>query len=169
MKLTPALAAIAAICMACVATPQEPAVTTTTTATPASLVTKTSVSDFASTEARLKAALEKRGLSLFAVVDHGAGAEKAGLELGASKLYIFGNPKAGTLLMQANPQMGLELPLKALVYEEGGEVKVSVSDIRAITSARGVTEPAQVITNVGNALSGILTETATPVPDSKAN
>ncbi|MEO1028801.1 MAG: DUF302 domain-containing protein [Pseudomonadota bacterium] len=169
MKLIyPAALALLSLSQACTALPQEPTEVTTQTSAP-SLITKVSTADFATTEARLKAALDKRGLTLFTIVDHGAGADKAGLELGASKLYIFGNPKAGTLLMQANPEMGLDLPLKALVFEVEGKVMVSVSDIRAITERRNVSEPAQVITNVSNALAGILLETATPVPDSKVD
>ncbi|MEQ8877258.1 MAG: DUF302 domain-containing protein [Phycisphaerales bacterium] len=74
--------------------------------------------DVEATMAALEQAVEGAGATVFAKVDHGAGAEGAGLELGASQLLIFGNPKLGTPAMQANPLAGLYLPLKVLVYED---------------------------------------------------
>lgn len=125
-----------------------------------STMIRTSQTDFASTNARLKSAIESRGLTLFAIVDHAAGAAKVDQTLAPNTLYIFGNPKAGTPLMLANPALGLDLPLKANVREENGQVLVTVSDIRAITAAAGVTEPAQVINNIAGALDAIATEAA---------
>jgi|GEM_PF-424838 len=123
-------------------------------------VTHISQSDFASTSARLKSSIESRGLTLFAIVDHAAGAANVGQTLAPNTLYIFGNPKAGTPLMLANPALGLDLPLKAQVREQDGQVLITVSDIRAITAAAGVTEPAQVIENIARALDTIATEAA---------
>ena len=123
-------------------------------------VTYISQTDFASANARLKSAIEARGLTVFATVDHAAGAAKVGQTLAPNTLYIFGNPKAGTPLMLANPALGLDLPLKAQIREEGGQVIITVSDIRAITAAAGVTEPAQIIENIANALDAIATEAA---------
>ena len=123
-------------------------------------MTRTSQSDFATTNARLKAAIESRGLTLFAIVDHAAGAARVDQTLAPNTLYIFGNPKAGTPLMLANPALGLDLPLKAQIREQDGEVLITVSDIRAITAAAGVTEPAQVINNIAAALDAIAAEAA---------
>lgn len=67
---------------------------------------------------RLENILNAKGLTVFTRVDHGAGAAKVDLKLGASELIIFGNPKLGTPLMQENPEMGLDLPLKALAYTD---------------------------------------------------
>jgi len=120
----------------------------------------TSSSDFATTNERLKSAIESRGLNVFAIVDHAAGAESAGLSLAPSTLYIFGNPRGGTPLMQANPALGLDLPLKALVFEEDGQVKVLTTDIRDVTSRAGVTEPAAVVDRVSGALAAIASEAA---------
>lgn len=116
--------------------------------------------DFATTNARLKAAIGSRGLTLFTTVDHAAGAAKVDQTLAPNTLYIFGNPKAGTPLMLANPALGFDLPLKAQVRQENGQIIVTVSDIRAITAAANVTEPAQVITNIAGALNAIMTEAA---------
>lgn len=143
---------------------QLPATTHSTaslsSAVESSVMTRTSQSNFTETNARLKAAIESRGLTLFAIVDHAAGAAKVNQTLAPNTLYIFGNPKAGTPLMLANPALGLDLPLKANVREENGQVLVTVSDIRAITAAAGVTEPAQVINNIAAALDAIATEAA---------
>lgn len=116
--------------------------------------------DFATTNARLKAAIETRGLTLFTIVDHAAGAATVEQTLAPNTLYIFGNPKAGTPLMQANPALGMDLPLKAQVREHAGLVVITVSDIRALTAAAGVREPAQVITNIEGALAAIGREAA---------
>ena len=57
-------------------------------------------------------------MQVFARIDHAAGAAEAGLELTPTELIIFGNARAGTPLMQANPTMGIDLPLKALVWQD---------------------------------------------------
>jgi uncharacterized protein (DUF302 family) len=78
------------------------------------------------TVAKLERILEAKGVKLFSVIDHSGEAEKAGLRMPATKLLIFGNPKAGTPLMIAAPEIALDLPLKILVWENAqGEVSVS--------------------------------------------
>jgi uncharacterized protein (DUF302 family) len=67
---------------------------------------------------RLLAALEKRKLKLFARVDHAAGAAAVGLPLRPTDMVIFGNPQGGTALMQDRQTAGIDLPLKALVWED---------------------------------------------------
>jgi uncharacterized protein (DUF302 family) len=67
---------------------------------------------------RLEEILAAKGVKLFAVIDHGGEAERAGLQMRPCKLLIFGNPKAGTPLMLASPLAALDLPLKILVWEK---------------------------------------------------
>jgi len=67
---------------------------------------------------RLEAVLKKKGITLFARVDHMAGANKVGLAMQPTQLLIFGNPKMGTPLMNENPFMGLDLPMKAMAWED---------------------------------------------------
>ncbi|HUO25131.1 MAG TPA: DUF302 domain-containing protein [Candidatus Aquilonibacter sp.] len=67
---------------------------------------------------RLKAAFSSKGLQLFALVDHSGEAEKVGLKMRPTKLLIFGSPKGGTPLMVAAPSLAIDLPLKALVWED---------------------------------------------------
>lgn len=75
---------------------------------------------------RLKAILQSKGITLFAVTDHSGEAEKAGMQMRPTKLLIFGNPKAGTPPMLAAPSIAIDLPLKILVWEDGqGKVWLS--------------------------------------------
>jgi uncharacterized protein (DUF302 family) len=67
---------------------------------------------------RLGAAVTERGIAILARIDHAAAAAQAGLELRPTAVLIFGNPKAGTSLMQAAQTMGIDLPLKALVWQD---------------------------------------------------
>ncbi len=69
---------------------------------------------------RLTDALEQQGIRLFAVVDHAGAAREAGLELADEVVAIFGNPAAGTALMQQDPRVGLDLPLRMLFWSREG-------------------------------------------------
>ncbi|GEM_PF-607830 len=74
------------------------------------------------------AAKKDVGMKLFAIIDHKAGATSVNLELNDAKVIIFGNPNVGTKLMQANPKLALELPMKILVYEEDGITHIRYKD-----------------------------------------
>src|ERR1700676_376063 len=71
------------------------------------------------TVARLKEVLRAKGFILFALVDHAGEAEKAGMKMRPTKLLIFGSPEAGTPVMLAAPSIAIDLPLKALIWEDG--------------------------------------------------
>jgi uncharacterized protein (DUF302 family) len=73
---------------------------------------------------RLVAALDRRGIAVFARIDHGAGARDAGLQLTEEEVLIFGDPRVGTLLMQDDPEIGYELPMRLLVWNAGGQTRV---------------------------------------------
>ena len=78
---------------------------------------------------RLKLAVTKRDISVIASVDHAAAAAKVGLKLRPTDLLIFGNPRAGTPLMQTVQTMGIDLPLKALIWQDGdGRTWLSYND-----------------------------------------
>jgi uncharacterized protein (DUF302 family) len=78
---------------------------------------------------RFAAAATAKGLTVFARIDHAAGAAAVGLPLRATELVIFGNAKGGTPLMQADQTMGIDLPLKALVYADAaGTVWLAYND-----------------------------------------
>jgi uncharacterized protein (DUF302 family) len=75
---------------------------------------------------KLKAILQAKGITLFALVDHSGEAAKVGLKMPPTKLLIFGNPKAGTPLMLAAPSSAIDLPLKILIWEDArGKVWVT--------------------------------------------
>ena len=67
---------------------------------------------------KLIGAVTAKGLAILAHIDHAGAAAEAGMELRPTDLLIFGNPKGGTPLMQANQTMGIDLPLKALVWQD---------------------------------------------------
>jgi len=78
------------------------------------------------TLARLETILRSKGIAILARIDHSGDAAKAGLKMPPTELLIFGNPKAGTPLMIASPSVAIDLPLKALVWQDGnGEVWLS--------------------------------------------
>ncbi len=81
------------------------------------------------TASRLEAAVKAKGLTVFARIDHAAGASAAGLSLRPTEVLIFGNAKGGTPLMQAGQTIGIDLPLKALVWQDAsGETWLSWND-----------------------------------------
>jgi uncharacterized protein (DUF302 family) len=90
---------------------------------------------------RLESVLAERGVKVFAVVDHSGEAEKVGMKMRATKVVIFGNPKAGTPPMVAAPTLAIDLPLKALVSEdEKGKVWVSYNSPEYLQQRHGVPE-----------------------------
>jgi uncharacterized protein (DUF302 family) len=86
---------------------------------------------------RLEAEITARGLTAFARIDHAAGAAQVGLPLRPTELLIFGNAKGGTPLMQSDQSVGIDLPLKALVWEDaGGRTWLSYNDASWIAKGR---------------------------------
>ncbi len=92
---------------------------------PQSIVRLQSPYPFADSVQRLLAAFAGKGIKVFATIDQQAEARAVGLTMPPTTLFVFGKPEAGTPLMLANPQVGVDLPLKVLVYEaEPGQVAV---------------------------------------------
>jgi uncharacterized protein (DUF302 family) len=91
------------------------------------------------TLARLEAAVAARGLTVFARIDHAAGAAAAGLKMRPAVVVIFGNAKGGTPLMQSVATVAIDLPLKALVWEDGsGDTWLSYNDPGWIAERHGL-------------------------------
>ena len=91
----------------------------------------TQKSDFGAQQTleRLLFAIRSRGLSVFAHIDHAAGARAVGMQLPPTDLVIFGSAKAGTPLMLAHPEISIDLPLKAIVWQDAqGTTSVSYTD-----------------------------------------
>jgi uncharacterized protein (DUF302 family) len=93
--------------------------------TTAGITTKDSPRSIEETVARLSELIEDRGMKLFAVIDQSAEARSVGLDLRPTTLVIFGNPVAGTAVMDAAPLAALDLPLKVLVWKDSDQTKVS--------------------------------------------
>ena len=77
-------------------------------------------------------------MTVFAVIDHQAAARQSGLNMQPAKVIIFGTPKAGTPLMVKDPAFALQLPLRVLVTENGGQVQVVFNDTRALISGSNI-------------------------------
>ena len=116
------------------------------------LIVVESANSVAETEKRLIAALEAAGLKLAARIDHAASAEGAGLKLPPTLLLIFGNPKAGTVLMEQSRTIGIDLPLKALLSEADGKVRFAYNDPAYLARRHGLNEVDPVVAQVGQAL-----------------
>ncbi len=113
---------------------------------------------------RLEAEVKAKGLTVFAHIDHAAGAAAAGLPLRPTDLIIFGNAKGGTPLMQQVQTVGIDLPLKALVWQdEQGATWLSYNDPAWIAQRHGAGEPAKpVVAALTGALQAIATKATAP-------
>ena len=102
---------------------------------------------------RLGIALERAGITVFARIDHAKGAKKVGMELPPTTLIIFGTPKIGTPLMQSNPRIGLDLPLKALAWQDAdGTVKLGYTDPAWLAKRHGIADRDPVFKKMAGAL-----------------
>jgi uncharacterized protein (DUF302 family) len=103
---------------------------------------------------RLEAEVTAKGLTVFAHIDHALGAQAAGLPLRPTDLLIFGNAKGGTPLMQAVQSIGIDLPLKALVWQdEAGVTWLSYNDPAYLAHRHGLDDKTRPVVEV---LSGVL-------------
>lgn len=117
------------------------------------LITKTSKHSAAETLDRLTKIMESKGITIFARVDHAAGAAKIGTEMPATELLIFGNPKLGTPLMTANRSIGIDLPLKALAWTDAaGKTYLSYTDPAALKARWSITGRDAVFEKITGAL-----------------
>jgi uncharacterized protein (DUF302 family) len=114
------------------------------------IVTKASPWSVTDTLARLSAVIAARGMKEFAVIDHSGEAHIAGLDLPDTKLTIFGTPEAQTRLIAVAPLAALDLPLKVLVWADGGSTKVSYIAPAALARRHGLChELAETLAEIG--------------------
>ena len=130
------------------------------------LVTVTSAHGAQETAERLQSAIQAAGLTVFAVFDHAAAAKDAGISLRPTTVLAFGNPGAGTKLMQASQVAGIDLPLKILVWEdESGKTRITYNDPRWLAERHqlgATTEPVIV------AMAKLLDSLAQPTAEAEA-
>ncbi len=105
---------------------------------PDGLITCASSHGAKETADRLAAGVTAHGLTVLARIDHAAAAATVGLELRPTEVLIFGNPQAGTLLMQVAQTIGIDLPLKALVWQDAaGKIWLSYNDPKYLAKRHG--------------------------------
>jgi uncharacterized protein (DUF302 family) len=111
---------------------------------------------------RLEAELRRRGLTVFARIDHAAGAASVGLTLRPTELIIFGNAKGGTPLMDLAQTVGIDLPLKMLAWEdESGTTRLSWNDVAYLARRHHVESAADPIIDALSCVQSALAEIAT--------
>ena len=118
--------------------------------------------DPAETMNRLEALVKSRGLTIFARIDHAAGAAKIGKALRPTEVLIFGNPQGGTPFMECGQTVGIDLPLKALVWQDAaGQVWLGYNDPAFLAQRHGVAQcPA--VESLKNALASIAQDAVAP-------
>jgi uncharacterized protein (DUF302 family) len=116
--------------------------------------------DVVTTVQLLTTALQRRGITLFATIDHGAGAREAGLALSDEVVLVFGNPVAGTPLMQADPRAGIDLPLRILIWAEDGATRVAFRDPHALAGEFSLAGCTNTLDKLRGVLDGLVAEVA---------
>ncbi len=113
------------------------------------------------TEERLIEAVESKGLTVMARVDHQANAETVDLDMPATRLVIFGNPKAGTQLMKCAPTVAIDLPMKMLMWDDGEAVKVAYNRAEYLAERHGLGDCAGTVQDkIAQALDGFARQAA---------
>ena len=106
----------------------------------------------------LTTALHDRGVTLFAAIDHAAGAHAAGLALADEVVLVFGSPAVGTALMVADPRVGIELPLRLLVWSQDGATHVGYQDPAGLADRYALGGERQTLTKLGGLLAQLVVE-----------
>lgn len=114
----------------------------------------------ADTVTALLESVAARGLTLFAQIDHAAGARQAGMELADELVVLVGNPRAGTPLMQRDPRVGIELPLRILVWRERESVMLGYNDPRTLVDAYELEQHAAILEQMADLLAVLAAEAA---------
>ena len=127
------------------------------------LVTLASAHDTRETANRLKTLLKQKNIEVFADIDHAAGAVKVGLTLRPTRLLIFGNPQAGTPLMQSRQTIGLDLPLRVLVWEDAaGKVWLTYHRPELLAQHHRVLDRDEAVKALGTGLAALTRAAAAP-------
>jgi uncharacterized protein (DUF302 family) len=112
---------------------------------------------------RLVAEINANGMKVFARIDHAAGAAQAGLTLRPTELIIFGNARGGTPLMQSVQTIGIDLPVKALVWQDAaGKTWISYNEPSWIAQRHGIATSEPAVTNLAAALSAMSRKATNP-------
>ncbi len=124
------------------------------------MVVKRSTKGYAETVDSLVVAIERRGLTVFARIDHAAAARAVDLELADEQVVLFGNPRTGTPLMQSDRRIGIELPMRMLVWREEDDVLLGHGDPRELSGAYDVATHAPTLAQMATLLHELATAAA---------
>jgi uncharacterized protein (DUF302 family) len=124
------------------------------------MVLRPSACGHAETMKSLVDAIERHGLTVFARVDHAAAAREVGMELEDEEVVLFGNPRSGTPLMQGDRRIGIELPLRMLVWREGEDAQIAYRDPRELSDAYDLAGAQSILEQMAKLLDELATEAA---------
>jgi uncharacterized protein (DUF302 family) len=128
--------------------------------TEAGVVTVSSANGFSDTVEQFKNALEKKGIKMAFELDHQANGARVDEALGKTHLLMFGNPKLGTPLMRSARNIGIDLPLKVLIWEDGdSKTFLTYNDPQFLAQRHAINDNAEII-NKMSAVLKMLTEAA---------
>ena len=112
--------------------------------------------DVTETVNRMKSILDEKGMTVFNHIKHSESAEKIGIELRDTELIIFGNPKVGSPLMKCQQSVAIDLPQKALIWEDDkGKVWISYNDPKYLVKRHNITGCDEIVSKIEKALAGI--------------
>ena len=127
------------------------------------LISKKSPHSVSKTLDRLEDILKKKGITIAVRWSHDAGAKKAGLSLRPTEILIFGNPKMGTHFMTSNQTAGIDLPMKALAWQdEKGQVWLTYNDPAYIAKRHGITDRNEIVKKMTGALKNMTDAAVAP-------
>lgn len=126
---------------------------------PMHLIVQHSPYSVSETIEKLEKAIQSRGMTVFAIIDHSGEAQKVNLPLNDEKVIIFGDPKVGTFLMQENPSIGMELPLRILVWKnEDDLVQVAYIDPVSLSESYEMTKHTETLKKMSFGLANLVGE-----------
>jgi uncharacterized protein (DUF302 family) len=120
------------------------------------VLTVSSSNGYAETLSSLLDSIAGRGLTVFAQFDHAAAAREADMDLAPELVVVFGNPRAGTPLMKSDPRIGIELPLRIVIWKTDEETMIGYNDPRELANVYDVGEGASTL----DAMAGLLSDLA---------
>jgi uncharacterized protein (DUF302 family) len=106
----------------------------------------------------IRAELDKRGIPLFDSIDHATNARHAHMHLPGESVILFGNPTVGTQLMQADPEVGIELPLRLLVWDDNGTTRIGYRDPRELATTYRLDEVTGVLDSMATLLEALVSD-----------
>ena len=110
------------------------------------------------TVGRLTAAIMRRRITIFARIDHAANARAVGLEMPDEQVLIFGDPRTGTPLMTSDPRVGVELPLRLVVWSQDGVTRIGYEQPETLAARYDLSARDDVLRAMSDLLAGLVTD-----------